>query len=148
MFTVEEVSFNKSASVINAESRREVEDIMDRIYREDRSNWPYGVSIRGHVETGGNVYMIRSASTREPVGFTGWQEFQEKTASGKPIKVGYYSIGILPEFRNNGFAKAAVSQLLKVKAASVDQVKAFIVPHNAPSHRLAESLGVPVVHDV
>lgn len=148
MFTVEEVSFDKSASVINSESRREVEDIMDRIYREDPSNWPYGCGIEGHVSTGGNVYMIRSASTREPVGFTGWQEFREKAASGKPIKVGYYSIGILPEFRHNGMAKAAVSQLLKIKAASVDQVKAFIVPHNTPSHYLAESLGVPVVHEV
>lgn len=148
MFILEEISFDKSASVINSAARREVEDIMDRIYREDSSNWPYGCSIRGHLETGGNVYMVRSASTREPVGFTGWQEFQEKAASGKPIKVGYYSIGILPEFRQNGFAKAAVAQLLKIKAASVDQVKAFIVPHNAPSHQLAESLGVPVVHTV
>ena len=121
---------------------------MEKVRREDPSYWPYGLDMKNHIAAGGNVYMIRSASTREPVGFTGWQEFQEKAASGAPIKVGYYSIGILPEFRNNGFAKAAVAQLLKVKAASVDQVKAFIVPHNAPSHRLAESLGVPVVHDV
>ena len=150
MFYIEEAEMVKSAShgtVLNSDSRRECEEIMERVRREDPTYFPYGCDIHGHVATGGNVYMIRSASTKKAVGFTGWQEFQEKSASGQPIKVGYYSIGVLPEYRQQGFAKAAITQLLRIKAATVDQVKAFVVPHNSRSIRLAERLGIPVVHD-
>ncbi len=140
MFTVEKLSFNKSASAsetsINLESRRECENIMKRIYDEDPSYWPYGLDLSSHD---GGVYMIREASTRKPIGFTGWQERMEGST-----KVGYYSIGILPEYRNNGYAKQAVAKLISVKSANVDCVKALIMKHNKPSLALAESLHVPV----
>lgn len=134
----------KSASggfTMNSPARQECEGIMEKIRAEDPSYWPYGCNIDGHLRTNGNVYMIREASTKKAIGFTGWQEFKEGLR-----KVGYYSIGILPEFRGNGYAKAAITKLLSVKAASVDQVKAFIEPHNTRSIGLAKALDIPVVH--
>ena len=114
---------------------------MNRVYREAPDKWPYGLNMSSFD---GGVYMVREASSGCPVGFTGWQE--QRGHDGK--KVGYYSIGILPEYRMNGYAKAAVASLLQEKAAGVDRVEAFIVPGNKPSIALADSLGVSVVHGV
>ena len=131
----------KSASedtyTINSEARRECEEIMDKIYKENPSYWPEGLQIKGHHD----LYMIREASTRKAIGFTGWQEFVKE--GGK--KVGYYTIGILPDYRHNGFAKEAVRKLIRKKASGVDRVEAYIAPHNRPSINLANRLGVQVV---
>lgn len=134
MFYVEEIWIKSAAA---RPALQECEDIMSRIYGENPRYWPYGLDTKGHDE----LYMIREASTKKAVGFTGWQEFRE----GRD-RVGFYSIGVLPEYRGNGFAKAAVSQLLERKAAGVDRVQAFIVPGNTKSIRLAAVLGIPVVH--
>lgn len=124
---------------IDPEARRECEDIMDKIRNENPSYWPYGLDIKGH---NAGVWMVRQASDNKPVGFVGWQERHE----GR-VKTGYYSVGILPEYRGHGLASAAVSNLLREKAAGVDRVQAFIVPHNEPSHNLARKLGIPIVHN-
>jgi ribosomal protein S18 acetylase RimI-like enzyme len=141
MFTVEKVQMTKSAheteTSINLEARRECENIMKQIYDEDPSYWPHGLDIAAHD---GGVYMIREASTKKPIGFTGWQERMEG-----PTKVGFYSIGILPEYRNNGYAKQAVAKLISIKAANVDRVQALVMKHNKPSLALAEALHVPVI---
>lgn len=131
----------KSANptTINLESRRTCEDIMKRIYDENPSYWPYGLSVSGHD---GGVYMIREASTKEPIGFTGWQEREE---GGK--KIGYYSIGILPAYRRNGYAKQAVKQIIREKSANVDVVRAMVVPENEASLNMAKSLGVEIVKE-
>lgn len=125
----------KSASVVDLTARQEVSDIMNRIYNEDPSAWPYGLNIPGHD----SVYLIRDKMTKQAAGFVGWQE---STKNGK--KIGSYSIGILPEYRHNGFAKEAVSKVLQIKSAGVDEVKAYIVDGNKPSERLANSLGVAI----
>lgn len=142
MFYVQELSMVKSAGedsyTINSNSRLEMESIMDRIYKENPSYWPDGLSISGHE----NLYMIRSASTNEPAGFVGWQTRKEANT-----KVGYYTIGILPEFRRNGYAKAAVSKLIEKKANEVDTVRAYIVPHNYASRSLANKLNIPIVKE-
>ena len=130
-------SANETETTINLEARRECEDIMKKIYDENPSYWPYGLDIASHD---GGVYMIREASTKKPIGFTGWQERMEGST-----KVGFYSIGILQEYRNNGFAKQALSKLISIKAANVDCVKALVMKHNEPSLALADSLNVPVV---
>lgn len=141
MFTVEKIQFTKSAhetaTSINLEARRECEDIMKTIYNENPSYWPHGLDIAAHD---GGVYMIREASTRKPIGFTGWQERMDG-----PTKVGFYSIGILPEYRNNGYAKQAVAKLISIKAANVDRVQALVMKHNKPSLALADALHIPVV---
>lgn len=137
-FYVDELDCNrltKSASVVDLTARQEVSDIMNRIYNEDPSAWPYGLNIPGHD----SVYLIRDKMTKKAAGFVGWQE---STKNGK--KIGSYSIGILPEYRHNGFAKEAVSKVLQIKSAGVDEVKAFIVDGNKPSERLANSLGVAI----
>lgn len=123
---------------LDPEARRECEEIMDKIRAEDPDYWPYGLDVRGHD---GGVWMVREASTDKPVGFVGWQERHE----GR-VKTGYYSVGILPEWRRKGLARAAVGSLLSEKAARVDRVRAFIVPRNKPSMSLARSLGVEVTH--
>lgn len=130
-------SAHETETSINLEARRECENIMKRIYDEDPSYWPHGLDIAAHD---GGVYMIREASTKKPIGFTGWQERMDGNT-----KVGFYSIGILPEYRNNGYAKQAVAKLISIKAANVDRVQALVMKHNKPSLALAESLHVPVI---
>lgn len=115
--------------------REEVRDIMRRIYNEDPSYWPYGLSITGHDA----VYLIRDNMTKAAAGFVGWQQRRE---SGK--LVGSYSIGILPEYRNKGFAKEAVAKIIREKAAGVDEVRSYVMPHNSRSKGLADTLHIPV----
>jgi hypothetical protein len=122
---------DKNASASNLP---ECHRIMNKIVSENPSYWPYGCDP---TMFNGGVYMIRKSASHEPVGFTAWQEFNE---DGK--KVGYYAIGILPEYRNQGFAKEAVSKLINEKSASVDEVRAFIMSHNKPSLQLAKALNV------
>lgn len=112
---------------------------MDRIYKEEPSYWPHGLSIAGHD---GGVYLIREASTKDPVGFVGWQE-RERDG----LKTGYYTIGVLPEYRGHKMAKEAVAKIIEAKGAGVDRVRAYIMPHNTPSIGLANALGVPVVKE-
>lgn len=126
--------FTKEASSLA--SYQETRDIMDRIYQEDPSKWPYGLNIPGHD---GGVYLIRKQASRTPVGFVGWQE---RDKGGK--KVGYYSVGVLPEHRGSGYAKEAVAQLIREKSANVDEVRAMIVHNNLASKNLAKSLDIPV----
>lgn len=135
MYYTEKVA---STTAKNDYDRRQCEDMMNRIYEEDPSKWPHGLDMYGFD---GGCYMVREASTGKPIGFTGWQE--KRADNGR--KIGYYSIGILPEYRRNGFAKAAVRKLLSEKSAGVHRVEAFIAPDNKASLGLADVLGVDVV---
>jgi RimJ/RimL family protein N-acetyltransferase len=89
------------------------------------------------------MYTVKDASTGEVVGFTGWQARVDKSGE----RVGSYSIGILPEHRGRGFARSALTGLLREKRASVDRVQAFIMPHNLPSMRLAQAFGIQITHE-
>lgn len=119
-----------------AASREEVQQLMDRVYNEDPSYWPYGLKLNSSDT---DVFVIRDKMTKQACGFVGWQETKENDK-----KVGSYYIGILPEFRGNGLAKEAVSKVIQKKAATVDVVKAYIMAHNKPSTKLAESLHIPI----
>lgn len=132
-YTVEFIpgGLEKAASA----GKQEVQEIMQQIYNEDPSYWPYGLDILGHQ----SVYMIRDNMTKKAAGFVGWQVSIEK---GK--KIGSYSIGILPEYRQKGFAKEAVAKVLREKAASVDEVRSYICSHNFKSKKLANSLGITI----
>lgn len=116
--------------------RRQVGQIMSRILSERPEYWPYGLSI-GHMN--GGTWLVRKKASKEPVGFLGWQRFRE---GGKTV--GNYAIGILPEFRGQGYGKAALSELLAAKSASVDEVRALVMETNTPSRRLADALNIPV----
>lgn len=110
-------------------------EVMKRIYDENPSYWPYGLTIRGHQ----SVYLIKDARTHAPVGFVGWQETRE----GFPMrKVGSYSIGILPEYRGQDFATEAVAKVLLEKSAEVDEVRCYVVPGNKKSKGLAHKLHI------
>lgn len=111
------------------------EDIMGQVYAENPSHWPHGLR-RSQLD---DLYLVREAGTEKPAGFVGWQQFHEGHR-----KVGYYAVGILPAYRQRGWAKSAVAQLLEQKAAGVDEVRALIHHTNAPSLALADALGVPV----
>lgn len=124
-------SMEKQAST----AREEVRSIMHRIYEEDPSYWPYGLDIPGHD----SVYLIRDNMTKQAAGFVGWQVLHE----GKK-KIGSYSIGILPEYRNNGFAKEAVAKVLQKKASQVDEVRSYVCSHNKRSKGLANSLNITI----
>jgi RimJ/RimL family protein N-acetyltransferase len=142
MYTIEHIDLRHQKQAADRskgrpESLAICEDIMQRIRKEEPSYWPYGLSVDAHDD----LFLIREASTQQPVGFTGLQIFPK---DGK--QVGYYSIGILPQWRSHGFAKAAVAQLIAKSAALVDEMRAFIMPHNTPSIGLAQALDVPVEH--
>lgn len=129
--------FSKQASEKTSMNSYQVcQNIMDRIYQEDPKKWPYGLNIPGHD---GGVYLIRKSASSDPVGFVGWQERLKGMR-----KVGYYSIGILPEHRGSGLAKEAVQKIIQEKSSGVDEVRALIIHTNSASKSLAASLGVPV----
>ena len=73
-------------------------------------------------------------------GFVGWQTIDHPDG----YKAGYYSVGILPEFRGKGLAKTACRTLIAENGAGVKQVRALIVDGNDASEKLAKSLGVAV----
>lgn len=133
----------ETSTTLDPDALRECEGIMGKIYGEDPVNWPYGLDVKGHD---GGVWLIREPDSRKAAGFVGWQERREHE-DGRMRKVGYYSIGVLPEYRGHGYAKAAVSQLISIKSAGVDVVRAFIVPGNNRSEALARSLGVEVIRN-
>lgn len=138
------VNMFKIASVASSDGKAVVEGIMARIFEENPSYWPYGLGVEGHDD----VYLIREKQSNTPVGFVGWQGRLEFDDHGELSRTGYYTIGVLPEFRKQGFAKDAVQQIIRLKAATYDRVRAFIVKHNNASHELARSLNVPVLHKV
>jgi RimJ/RimL family protein N-acetyltransferase len=119
-----------------AADNNETAGLLETIRAETPAYWPEGLSVQHFKQ--GNLWTIHEKQGNA-VGFVGWQERREDFE-----KVGYYSIGVLPEYRRRGIAKEAVSQLLRHKAASVDRVKAFIRAGNEPSEALARDLGVQV----
>ena len=106
--------------------------LLRQIHDENPSFWPHGLS-RAHFD--GGLYLLSKQAGMEPVGFVGWQERHEQ---GR--RVGYYSIGILPEHRRKEYAKRAVQAVLTEKSAGVDEVRAMVASHNEPSKQLAHSL--------
>lgn len=114
---------------------QDTERVMRAIYEESPSFWPYGLDVAGYDD----LYMVTKKGSDEPVGFVGWQVIHKDMQ-----KVGYYSMGILPQYRRNGFAKKAVSILLEKKAKEVDSVRALIMENNQPSINLAKELGAHI----
>lgn len=114
---------------------------MAYVYSESPQYWPNGLSLdQFDTSRGEGVFLVRAKSANmQPVGFVGWQERFEQGE-----KIGYYSIGILPEYRGKGFAKEAVKKLITIKSANVDKVVALIEKGNYPSQALARALGVTV----
>lgn len=109
--------------------------LLSRIHEENPSHWPHGLTV-GHFAPG-NLWLIQKNASEEPVGFFGWQPRTET-----PYKVGYYSVGVLPEYRNQGIASDAISYLIEKKASEVDMVRALVVAGNVASEKLADRLGV------
>lgn len=128
----------KEAFVADSNLTKQAQQIMDRIYNENPSWWPYGLNVEGHD----SVYIIEDKLTKQAAGFLGWQE-QQKDGE----RIGSYSIGILPEFRNKKLAKEAVAKLLQEKSASVDKIVSYVIAGNVPSTKLAESLSIPVIKE-
>ena len=117
-----------------------VAQLLSSIYEEDPSYWPYGLDA-GQFD--GGLYLISKSASHETVGFVGWQERREDKRD-----VGYYAIGVLPEYRRQGFAKEAVQAIIREKSAGVDEVRAMVCAHNEPSKRLARSLPVTLIEKV
>jgi hypothetical protein len=130
------VKFIKQSSVkeVDTSDYQELSEVMETIYNEAPWKWPHGLDAKSHDE----VYLVKNSSDHQTVGFVGWQTRKEGH-----IKIGYYSVGVLQEFRGQKKAKQAVSDLLLKKAAEVDRVKALIVEGNIQSIGLAKSLNVP-----
>lgn len=122
----------KSASLCDTDK---VASLLESIRSENPSHWPHGLSLQ-HFDAG-DLWAITKKASDELVGFAGWQEIDQGSE-----KVGCYSIGVLPAYRRIGLAKSAVSQVLKMKSASVDRVIALVAKDNVPSRNLASKLGI------
>lgn len=119
--------------------REAFDKILSGVYRDNPQWWPYGLKRAQFDES----FAVRDPKSGAYCGFTGWQ-FRHDDA-GKPV--GYYAVGILPEFRRQGLAKRALQEMFtQHKPKHVNSIKAFIVPGNTPSCELARQLGVPVQH--
>lgn len=115
--------------------------MFDAVQKERPESWPHGIGFHLFDKSANeNVYLVRHKQSSVPVGFVGWQERKE---AGQ--RVGYYSVGIMPEFRGQHFAKEALTKLIRIKSAGVDAVKALVQKDNVASIGLAESIGVPVI---
>lgn len=120
-------------SAIDHDAVKQASSILQRILTEEPDFWPYGLSVD---QFDGGLYMLsKSANSNEYIGFVGWQEREDEGRN-----IGYYAIGVLPEYRRQGLAKAAVQKLLREKSAGVDEVRALVMSHNAPSQKLARSI--------
>jgi GNAT superfamily N-acetyltransferase len=117
-----------------ADAAAQLDSVMDRIYQEQPQWWPHGLK-RGLLDAG--AWLIQKDA--QPAGFVGLQ-----VRTRPEGRVGYYSVGVLPEFRGQGLAKKALQRMLAQSRDKIDSVRAMIVPGNTPSTKLAQSLNVPV----
>jgi hypothetical protein len=125
---------------MSTDSKSFVQGVFRTLYAEHPEHWGNGLSFNNFSPANGeSVYLVRTKEASTPIGFVGWQNRHE---GGKSI--GYYSVGLLPEFRGQGYAKAAVAKIIAEKSAGVDEVRALIHHSNTASLHLAESLGIPV----
>lgn len=115
--------------------QEKVATLLESIRQENPDHWPHGLSQEHFLP--GDLWAITKKASDDPVGFVGWQEIQQ---NGE--RVGCYSIGVAPDYRRLGLAKKAVAHVLDQRADGVDKVVAFIEKTNAPSLKLAQSLGV------
>lgn len=114
-----------------------IDDILKRIYDEQPAWWPFGLR-RSMMD---RAFVIHDPDSQQPAGFTGWQF---RGTADKPEA--YYAVGLLPEYRGKGLAQAALSEMFRDHTPPGHTIKAYIVPGNTASTRLAERLGVPVQH--
>ena len=125
---------------MSTDSKSFVQGVFRTLYAEHPEHWGNGLSFNNFSPANGeSVYLVRTKEASIPIGFVGWQNRHE---CGKNI--GYYSVGLLPEFRGQGYAKAAVAKIIAEKSAGVDEVRALIHHSNTASLHLAAALGVPV----
>jgi GNAT superfamily N-acetyltransferase len=125
---------------MSTDSKTFVRGVFRTLFAEHPEHWGNGLSFHNFSPMNGeSVYLVRTKEASVPIGFVGWQN---RCESGK--RIGYYSVGLLPEYRGKGYAKEAVSKLIAEKSAGVDEVRALIHQSNTSSLRLAAALGVPV----
>jgi RimJ/RimL family protein N-acetyltransferase len=128
----------------NSLTRAMAESVVQQVYEENPSYWPYGLKLGNFLKSADReIHLLIDKKSSKPAAFVGWYEDADDAGQ----KIGYYSIGVLPEYRGQGLAKEAVRQICKMKAASVDTIRAHIVPHNKASRALAASLGIKVETD-
>jgi hypothetical protein len=119
---------------------KKCDEILQKIYEENPDYWPWGLSRSMFENTpGSELHLVLDKKASEPVGFVGWYEMPRGLR-----KVGYYSIGVLPQHRKSGFAKEAVSKMIKARAPGVHEVRAMVREGNQPSNALARVLNIQV----
>lgn len=121
---------------LELDTEKTMDSIMDKIYKENPDYFPHGLNrdLYSGNEDSLNLLSIKDS----PIGFVGLQ----KRVSDNGDVNGYYSIGILPEYRGHGYAKQAVQHLLSLPESQkgVKEFKAYISKHNVPSLKLFDSL--------
>lgn len=112
-----------------------LQDVLSLIEKEQPSYWPNGLNTGLYNGSGDNLTALTDKEGNV-VGFLGWQE-----RGG----TGYYSVGLLPEYRKKGIASRLLPDYIKEMNTRNLPVKATIDKDNAPSLALADKLGVKVI---
>jgi ribosomal protein S18 acetylase RimI-like enzyme len=113
--------------------KRAASTVMQQIVDERPEHWPDGCE----PEMFDDLRLINHAG--KLAGFVGWQSID--TDQGK---VGFISVGLLPEFRGKGIAKKACQEIIQDNKSKVSTVVAAVESSNAPSLGLVKSLGLKV----
>lgn len=119
------------------DQEKTLDSILKKIYQENPQYFPYGLN-RDLYSGFDDVLNLVFSEKGIPIGFAGLQ----KRIDNLGKRIGYYSIGILPEYRGKGFGRSAVKALLEDRKnkESVNGYKALISKTNVPSLSLLNSL--------
>ena len=98
-------SFTLVKSDVKTKDTKLLDKLLEDIYNENTSYWPNGLTKERFYGDDDLLYLINNQD-KVPVGFAARQ------VRGKPNRVSYYSVGILPEYRHKGLAKKALKMLL------------------------------------
>lgn len=113
-----------------------VASLLEGIRAENPEYWSNGLGLRHFAGPRDGLWLMVKEASSDPVGFVGWQHIPQDGEA-----VGYYSIGVKPEYRRQGLAKQAVAAVISEKRATVDRVVALVAKDNTPSQGLWHSLG-------
>lgn len=119
---------------------RQLDKVLDTIFKENPKYFPYGLSRDNYnLDKEDEIILITDDNNENIIkGFVGVQKQKDK--NNPNIKSAYYSIGILPEFRNKGLAEKALSYMIKKHQFTVDKNIYSVVENNTPSLKVYNKL--------
>ena len=129
----------KEVPVEDAKPIKDVNDVLHAVYDEHPEFFD-PVKLDQSIYNGekDKLFMIKDKSTGKPAGFVGLQYRSENYNDDK--EGCYVSIGVLPEFRGKGYAKANVIKAIKSFTSPTDDLLWTVNKGNDASVALYNSI--------